>query len=171
MVMGDTDLCPYDAGTWGSLSTRMFGPAVRAAAAEARTVLLKLAAERLGTPAAQLVVENGVVSNGMQRVTYGELAKGKQITRLVGEKAVLRSVKEFKVIGKPARRMEPATRSPAARSTPATSGCRGMLYAQVLRPPVPRRDAQVSRRLEGKGDERRDRRRAGWPHRCPALGS
>jgi isoquinoline 1-oxidoreductase len=25
MVMGDTDLCPYDAGTWGSLSTRVFG--------------------------------------------------------------------------------------------------------------------------------------------------
>src|ERR1700719_2611093 len=37
IVMGDTDLCPWDAGTWGSQSTRMFGPAVRAAAAEART--------------------------------------------------------------------------------------------------------------------------------------
>jgi len=35
MVMGDTDLCPYDRGTWGSLSTRMFGPALRAAAAKA----------------------------------------------------------------------------------------------------------------------------------------
>ncbi len=30
MVMGDTDQCPWDAGTWGSQSTRMFGPAVRA---------------------------------------------------------------------------------------------------------------------------------------------
>jgi nicotinate dehydrogenase subunit B len=34
MVMGDTDLCPYDQGTWGSMSTRSFGPRMRAAAAE-----------------------------------------------------------------------------------------------------------------------------------------
>ena len=33
MVMGDTDLCPWDGGTHGSQSTRFFGPAVRAAAA------------------------------------------------------------------------------------------------------------------------------------------
>src|SRR5437764_8483047 len=63
MVMGDTDLCPWDAGTWGSLSTRNFGPAVRAAAAEARGVMLKLASEKLDTPRETLTVENGVVSN------------------------------------------------------------------------------------------------------------
>ena len=33
MVMGDTDLCPWDQGTWGSLTTRSFGPNMRAAAA------------------------------------------------------------------------------------------------------------------------------------------
>ena len=37
IVMGDTDLCPWDMGTFGSLTTRMFGPAVRAAAARARS--------------------------------------------------------------------------------------------------------------------------------------
>ena len=51
MVMGDTDLCPWDMGTFGSMSTRFFGPPLRAAAAEARSVLLQLAAERLQTPA------------------------------------------------------------------------------------------------------------------------
>jgi isoquinoline 1-oxidoreductase len=42
MVMGDTELCPYDAGTWGSLTTRAFGPAMLAAAAEAKTVLIQM---------------------------------------------------------------------------------------------------------------------------------
>ena len=42
IVMGDTDLCPYDMGTWGSMTTRFFGPALRAAAAEAKAVLLEL---------------------------------------------------------------------------------------------------------------------------------
>jgi len=51
MVMGDTDLCPYDRGTFGSLSTRAFGPSLRTAGAEARRVLIEMAAERLGVPA------------------------------------------------------------------------------------------------------------------------
>jgi len=29
MVMGDTSLCPWDMGTFGSMSTRFFGPALR----------------------------------------------------------------------------------------------------------------------------------------------
>ena len=136
MVMGDTDLCPWDAGTWGSLSTRMFGPAVRAAAAEARTVLMKLASEKLGAPREQLVVENGVVSNGLQKVTYGELAKGKQITRLVGEKAVLRTVKEFKVIGKPAKRMDAHDKVTGRTKYAGDLRLPGMLYARILRPPM-----------------------------------
>jgi nicotinate dehydrogenase subunit B len=40
MVMGDTDLCPWDMGTFGSRTTRFFGPPLRAAAAEARAVLM-----------------------------------------------------------------------------------------------------------------------------------
>ena len=40
MVMGDTKLCPYDAGTWGSQSTPRFGEGIlRAAGAEARALL------------------------------------------------------------------------------------------------------------------------------------
>jgi nicotinate dehydrogenase subunit B len=109
MVMGDTDQCPWDQGTWGSQSTRMFGPAVRAAAAEARTVLMNLAAKKLGVERDKLVVEHGVVSvagDRTRKVTYGELAKGKQIARLVDEKAALRSLKEFKVIGRPTKRLD-----------------------------------------------------------------
>ena len=61
MVMGDTDLCPWDMGTFGSMTTRFFGPPLRAAAAEARAVLVELGAERLQTPADQVGAEGGVV--------------------------------------------------------------------------------------------------------------
>ena len=61
MVLGDTSLCPFDAGTYGSMSTRFFGPALRAAAAEAKAVLVSLASERLGRPVGALAVEEGVV--------------------------------------------------------------------------------------------------------------
>jgi CO/xanthine dehydrogenase Mo-binding subunit len=47
MIMGDTLLCPFDFATAGSRSTKYFGPPLRKAAAEARSVLFNLAAENL----------------------------------------------------------------------------------------------------------------------------
>jgi len=80
MVMGDTALCPWDMGTFGSLTTRFFGPPLRAAAAEARAVLIELAAEHLKIPAERLITRNGVIFDKNRRqnqVTYAQLAKGK----------------------------------------------------------------------------------------------
>jgi len=85
MIMGDTELCPFDMGTWGSMSTRFFGTIWRSAAAEARGVLLELASERLKVPVGQLSVERGVVfvtGDPARRVGYGELTKGRPISRL-----------------------------------------------------------------------------------------
>jgi isoquinoline 1-oxidoreductase len=74
MVMGDTRLCPWDGGTNGSRSIKYFGPAVRAAGAEAREVLIQLAAERLKVPASTLRAEGGFVvgrNDARLRVAYG----------------------------------------------------------------------------------------------------
>ncbi len=90
MVMGDTDLCPYDAGTYGSLSIRQFGPVLRGAGAEARAVLLQLAAEQLQSPAERLQVKAGVVTDPSapaKRVTYAQLVQGKRIERHLPERA------------------------------------------------------------------------------------
>lgn len=136
MVMGDTDLCPWDGGTHGSQSTRFFGPAVRAAAAEARTVLMKLASEKLGSPREQLVIDGGVISNGSQKVTYGELAKGRQIARLVDEKAVLRSAQEFKVMGKPTKRLDGRDKVTGRAQYAGDIRRPDLLYARLVRPPA-----------------------------------
>ena len=61
MVMGDTDLCPWDMGTFGSMSTRFFGPPLRKASAEGRMVLLQLASEELKVPVKNLATDNGIV--------------------------------------------------------------------------------------------------------------
>ena len=139
MVLGDTDRCPWDMGTFGSLTTRMFGPALRAAAAEARAVLVKLAAERLGAARGDLAAENGVVfvkSNPSRKVTYGELAKGRKIARLVGEKAVLRKAAEFQVMGQSPRRMDGREKVTGAAHYAGDVRRPGMVYARILRPPA-----------------------------------
>jgi len=139
MILGDTDQCPWDMGTFGSLTTRMFGPALRAAAAEARLVLTQLASERLGAPREQLIVENGVVSvkgDPSRRVSYGALAKGQAIARTLDEKAVLRSVSEFAVMGRSPKRIDGQDKVTGAARYAADIRLLGMLYARVLRPPA-----------------------------------
>jgi isoquinoline 1-oxidoreductase len=136
MVMGDTDLCPWDQGTFGSQSTRMFGPALRAAAAEARTVMMNLAAKKLGVERDRLTVDNGVVSDGSRKVTYAELAQGKQIARLVDEKAILRSAKEFKIIGKPTKRLDGRDKVTGRAKYAGDMRLPGMLHARILRAPM-----------------------------------
>ena len=139
MVMGDTDLCPYDSGTYGSMSTRFFGPAVRAAAAEARAVLLDLAAERLKTGRETLGVENGVVfvtADKKSRVTFGQLAKGQKITRKLDRKAVTKSVTEFAVMGKPVKRTDALAKVTGRAQFAGDIRVPGMLYAHILRPPA-----------------------------------
>ncbi|MHB8838034.1 MAG: molybdopterin cofactor-binding domain-containing protein, partial [Gemmatimonadaceae bacterium] len=102
-VMGDTDLCPFDNGTFGSLSVWRLGPILHAAAAEARAVLVQMASEKLGVPVADLTVKDGVVvsrSDAAKKASYGELAGGKKIERRYAGQAALDKVSEYTIIGK-----------------------------------------------------------------------
>ncbi len=139
MVMGDTARCPWDMGTFGSLTTRMFGPYLRAAAAEARTVMLQLGAKTLGVARSQLATENGVVfvaADPTRKATYGELAKGRQIARLVGEKAALSKAAEMKLMGTSPRRVDAVEKVTGAARYAGDVRLPGMLYASVLLPPA-----------------------------------
>lgn len=139
MVLGDTDRCPWDAGTFGSLTTRMFGPALRAAAAEARAVLLNLAAARLGVPKDELTVLDGRISvahDAKRTVSYAELAKGKRLARLINETALLRTAAQFRVMGSSPHRLDAHDKVTGAAKYTADIRLPGMLYARILRPPA-----------------------------------
>jgi nicotinate dehydrogenase subunit B len=137
MVMGDTMLCVWDSGTTGSRSTKYFGPQVRMAGAEARAILLQLAAEQLNIPAERLVVKNGVVSdkrNEAIRVTYADLVKGKQIDRHISD-VLIKPVSEHTVSGKPTMRTDARLKVTGEAKFAGDVVLPEMLYAKVLRPP------------------------------------
>jgi len=139
MIMGDTALCPWDMGTFGSMSTRFFGPPLRAAGAQAKTILLELAAERLGTPADRLVAQNGVIFDKNQKtkqVTYAQLAEGKTITRQVKEKGILKTPSEFNIMGKPFSRRDALDKVQGKARYSGDIQFPDMLYAKILRPPA-----------------------------------
>ena len=63
MVMGDTDLTPWDMGTFGSRSTPTMGPQLRRMAAAARQTLIEMAARQWNADPATLTVTDGKVTN------------------------------------------------------------------------------------------------------------
>lgn len=139
IVMGDTDLCPFDQGTWGSLTTRSFGPTWRAAGAAARAVLLELAAESLQVPVTQLAVAAGVVTDTKdpaRKITYGQLTKGRRIERQVTAPPPLKQPDEFKLVGKPLLRRDARAKVTGRAKFAGDIRLPGMLYASVLRPPA-----------------------------------
>lgn len=138
MVMGDTDLCPWDGGTWGSLTTRQFGPKMRAAASEARGVLLELASAKMGVPVSQLEVSDGIVfdkQNADNKVAYSELTKGKRIDRYLDDKPSVEDYRKFTFVGRPYQRLDSIDKVTGAAKYTGDLRLPGMVFARILRPP------------------------------------
>ncbi len=139
MVMGDTALCPYDSGTFGSRSTKYFGPPLRQAAAEARSILLQLASENLGTSPEGLSVKNGTVfskNDPGKHVTYAQLAQGKTIERHLETKPPIKHHSQHTISGKPTDRRDGRQKVTGKAEFSGDIRLPGMLYARILRPPA-----------------------------------
>ncbi len=139
MVMGDTDLCPWDAGTFGSRTIRFFAPPMREAAAEARAVLVELASEHLRVPKGQLLVHDGMVidrKNRVNRVSYQDLTKGRMIERRLEGKTSVKKVIELSLTGKTHPRPDALKKVTGQAKFAGDIRLPGMLYARILRPPV-----------------------------------
>ncbi len=77
MVLGDTDLTPYDRGTFGSRSIPYMGPQLRKAAATAREALIDMASKKWNVDRNVIVIENAEVKNRKTQQTLG-IGKVKQ---------------------------------------------------------------------------------------------
>ena len=139
MVMGDTELCPWDMGTFGSMTTRFFGPALRSAGAEARGVLIQLASGELKVSPENLMTKNGMVidkTDKQHRIRYADLVKGKKIVKHLSGKPVLKSVQEFNVMSKPTLRTDAKAKVTGKAKYAGDVRLPGMLYARILRSPA-----------------------------------
>ena len=137
MVMGDTDLCPWDMGTFGTMSTRVFGPALRTGAAEARAVLIELAAEQWQVAKEQLRTKAGTVYEqaGQKSISYAELTKGQKILRHV-KGAAPKAQSEDTVIGKEVLRRDAGAKVTGQAKYAGDIRVPGLLHARILRPPA-----------------------------------
>jgi len=137
MVMGDTQLTPFDMGTFGSRTTPTMSPQLRKAAAATREILMGLAASQWKTDRQQLVASDGKIvdpKNG-QSLEYSTLLKGQQITQSISANQPLTPATEWKVAGQPALKVDGRDFVTGKHRYPSDQKLPNMLYGKVLRPP------------------------------------
>ena len=135
MVMGDTDLVPWDAGTFGSQSTPQMGPRLRTMAAAARRTLLDIAARQWSCDAGALVAANGKVTapNSNQSLTYGQLTRGEKLVVTVSSAVPLTEAKDWKIAGTPVPKANGREFVTGKHQYPSDITLPGMLFGKVLR--------------------------------------
>ncbi|MBX9841580.1 MAG: molybdopterin-dependent oxidoreductase [Xanthobacteraceae bacterium] len=151
VYMGDTATSVNQGGASGSTGIQFGGKQMRMAAAEARRVLLEMAAQKLGTPADQLIVVNGAVSaafNRDKKTSYAELIGGRYFNvqldwnKQMGNalyapgKAQPKKPSEHKIVGKPIKREDVAPKVFAQEDFCTDIKVPGMVHGRMIRPAV-----------------------------------
>jgi nicotinate dehydrogenase subunit B len=138
MIMGDTVRTPDQGTTAGSKSIQIAGPVLRQAAAEARLILLTRAAERLGVPADDLQVQEGVVSvinDESKSVPYGELAAEPFQQEVTGD-APEKPPASYALVGQSIDRVDIPPKLTGGEAYVQDIRLDGMLHGRVVRPYV-----------------------------------
>jgi nicotinate dehydrogenase subunit B len=138
MIMGDTAQTPDEGYTAGSMTIISSGSALRNAAAEARQVLLKKAADRLDASLSELVVEDGVISvihDPDRSISFAALMGGMRFNHTVSGTAPLKSPTDYRVVGTQVPRVDIPTKFTGQQSFIQDLNIPGMLHARLVRPP------------------------------------
>jgi nicotinate dehydrogenase subunit B len=151
VYLGDTATSVHQGGASGSTGIQLGGKQMRMAAAEARRVLVEMAAQKLSVPAAELTVVDGVVQakgDPSKKATYAELIGGRYFnvplewnkqygnTLYAPGKAQPKKPSEYKIVGKPIKREDVAPKVFAQEDFVTDVKVPGMVHARMIRPPV-----------------------------------
>jgi nicotinate dehydrogenase subunit B len=148
VVMGDTARTVNQGGASGSTGIERGAIPLRFAAAEARRVLLDMAASRFGVPAASLAVREGVVVDGNRGVSYGELIGGRDFDVALkwngelGNGLTARGVaapkapSEYRLVGTSVPRADVTKKVFGTRVFVGDIRVPRMLHGRMVRPPV-----------------------------------
>ena len=151
VIMGDTATSVNQGGASGSTGIQMGGKQMRMAAAEARRVLVEMAAAKLSLPADQLTVTDGAVhakSDASKKASYAELIGGRYFnvqldwnkqmgnTLYAPGKAQPKDPKDYKIVGKPIAREDIAPKVYAQEDFCTDVKVPGMVHGRMIRPAI-----------------------------------
>jgi nicotinate dehydrogenase subunit B len=138
MVMGDTDLTPFDNGTVGSFTTPQIAPQLRRAASVARAMLVEIAAQRWSVPAVEITIADGTVRHASSNRTtgFGELTRGERLMKQIPANHPTRPATQWTVAGTPIQKVDNQDIVTGARKYVSDVKRPGMLIGKVVRPPA-----------------------------------
>ena len=136
MIMGDTDLVPWDMGTFGSRTTPTMGPQLRTMAVAARLMLIDMAAMRWNIDAAGLVAGDGKVTDPKtsRSITYGELTRDEKLVKTVSADQHLTPATGWKIAGTAVPKAEGREFVTGKHKYPSDIVRPEMMFGAVLRP-------------------------------------
>ncbi len=137
MVTADTDRTANEGYTAGSHSMQDSGTAIRHAAAQAREILLGLAATKLGAAQDSLTVADGTVTGGSGKATYGELVADDTLHVQAQPVSKFRDPKQHTIMGKPQPRLDIPGKVTGGVSYVQDMKLPGMVHGRIVRPPSP----------------------------------
>lgn len=137
LVMADTDLTPYDMGTFGSRTTPLMAPQMKKVGAAAREALIDLAAEKWKVDRASISLAGGKVKNAStgESLGFGELTRGRSLIKTV-DTAPVTSPKDWTLEGASAPKVNARSLVTGAHRFTSDLDRPGMLQGGVLRPPA-----------------------------------
>ena len=137
IVSGDTAQTPNEGTTAGSMSMETSGNAIRHASAEARQILLAKATQALGTPTADLALEDGTITDTTsgRSVTYGELLGDSSFDSHVLEEGTLKRPGDYRIVGQPLYRSDLVAKVVGEPCFVHDLALEGMVHGRVVRPP------------------------------------
>ncbi|WP_158741993.1 molybdopterin cofactor-binding domain-containing protein, partial [Acidisphaera sp. L21] len=135
MVLGDTERAPDQGPTIASETIQITAEPLRRAAAQARHMLLALAADALNTPADQLHIHDGVVVGADASVSYGALLQDRALHVDLDDIVVLKDPGSYRLVGTSVRRVDIPDKAVGRFSFVHDIRVPGMLHGRVVRPP------------------------------------
>ena len=137
MVLGDTALSPFDAGTYGSRATPTMTPQLRKVAAAARNYLLQKAANRWNVPVEKLVVADGKISltESARAVLYTELVKEDLWVGRIPPDEKITPPPDWRIAGTGIAKADARSFVTGAHKYSPDLRLPGLLYGKILRPP------------------------------------
>jgi len=136
-VRVDTNVSPNQGATVSSSSIHRGGPQLRAAAAEARQVLLQLASMRLGVQVGSLTVSKGVVAVGgdpSRSVRYGDLLGDKPFNVKLTGTAPQKPIGRYALVGTRVPRLDIPDKVSGQYVYMQHVRAPNMLHGRVVRP-------------------------------------
>ena len=136
LVMADTDLTPFDLGTFGSMSTPRMAPQLRKAAAAARETLIALAAEQWKvTPADVRIVNARFVNHDASKsLTLAEVAKGRKLVKTIPPDVAITPARDWTVAGTSVPKVDGRDFVNGKHQYTTDLKREGMLYGRIVRP-------------------------------------